>query len=324
MSDFKVRVSVAMITYGHEEYIKQAIDSILMQKTDFDYEVIIGEDCSPDSTREILQDYESNYPNKFKMLYREENWGPTKNFYDVLLHCSADYIAVLEGDDFWSSPHKLQKQFDFLDKHTDFIGVVHSCSVLSNNAEVSLKKEDVYRCQDNSVFTFSDFKVKRIPGHTCTQFYRNIFKLDQYNYDIVSAADANTCDRTINMLLLAQGDIYCMKEAMSTYRLVQKVGGTNINSLYYLKNMLYKNWEYENKLDVYCFNTFGKKFLTDESVANYWAGALRYKLKRNSKEDKKIFRKFNQIIIRHPKLIINIIRKISNKIILNIQKSKNS
>lgn len=315
MNDYKLRVSIAVITYGHEQYIKQALDSILMQKTNFNYEIVVGEDCSPDDTRNILKEYENKYPDKFQMLYRDENLGPTKNIYDVLLHCSGDYIALLEGDDYWNNSNKIQKQVDFLDKHPEYIGVVHSCKVISDDAVKSQQKEAFYMRKDNSVFTFEDFKINRIPGHTCTHLFRNIFREQKYNYDVICTADTNTADRTINMLLLAQGDIYCIGEAMSTYRLIQNPGATNINSLYYEKNMLWKNWNYEMKLNKYCYDTFGKKFMTyDYLVSNYWKGALDYKLKRNNKEDNYIFRMFNIIIIKHPKAFIVILKKIIIKI----------
>jgi len=122
---FKPTVSVFMMTYNHEKYIKQALESILMQKTNFDYELVIGEDCSTDNTRKIINEYSDKYPGKFKLLLHEKNIGAIANQIAVLKACTGKYIAICEGDDYWTDPYKLQKQVDFLEANPDF-GMVHT------------------------------------------------------------------------------------------------------------------------------------------------------------------------------------------------------
>ena len=114
-----------MITYNHYNFISQAIDSILQQKTKYEYEIIIGDDYSKDGTQEILKEYKQKYPDIIKLILREKNIGATNNFYDVLLKCKGEYIAILEGDDFWCDENKIQKQLNFLDniENRDYIGV---------------------------------------------------------------------------------------------------------------------------------------------------------------------------------------------------------
>lgn len=121
-----MKVSVHIITYNHEEYIAQALDSVLMQKVDFDYEIVIGEDCSTDNTRQIVVDYQQKYPDKIRALLHETNIGGTQN--DIAVHnaCQGEYIAWLEGDDYWTSPHKLQKQVNYLDQHRECSMCFHS------------------------------------------------------------------------------------------------------------------------------------------------------------------------------------------------------
>lgn len=109
----RMKVSVLMITYNHEKFIAQAIDSILMQQVNFDYEIVIGEDCSTDGTRAIVIQYQKEYPDKIRLLLPEENLGMHKNFVQTFRACQGEYIALLEGDDYWTSPRKLQKQVDF-------------------------------------------------------------------------------------------------------------------------------------------------------------------------------------------------------------------
>lgn len=116
----KPLVSVWMITYNHEKFIAQAIDSVIMQKTNFDYEIVIGEDCSTDRTREIVLEYKAKHPDKFKLLLQEKNVGMMQNFIVTLKTCNGKYIALLEGDDYWTDPLKLQKQVDFLQANLVF------------------------------------------------------------------------------------------------------------------------------------------------------------------------------------------------------------
>lgn len=114
-----------MTTYNHEKYIAQAIESALMQDTNFDYEIVIGEDCSTDRTREIVTGLQKKYPSKFRLLLHEKNLGMIPNFVQTLNACSGEYIAILEGDDYWTDPLKLQRQVDFLEANPEY-GMVHS------------------------------------------------------------------------------------------------------------------------------------------------------------------------------------------------------
>jgi glycosyltransferase involved in cell wall biosynthesis len=108
-----MKVSVLMITYNHEKFIAQAIDSILMQQTDFEYEIVVGDDFSKDRTRAILDNYKKKHPSKIKLLFPDRNLGMHRNFIQTLNSCQGQYVALLEGDDYWTSPYKLQKQVDF-------------------------------------------------------------------------------------------------------------------------------------------------------------------------------------------------------------------
>ncbi|HEY3277983.1 MAG TPA: glycosyltransferase, partial [Syntrophorhabdaceae bacterium] len=121
-----------MITYNHEEFIEKALDSILMQNTNFDYEVVVGEDCSTDNTRDILIKYKQRYPEKFVLLLNEHNLGMHRNMDLVLKTCRGEYVAFLEGDDYWVSPRKLQKQVDLLDAHPECVLCAHNVSIVQD------------------------------------------------------------------------------------------------------------------------------------------------------------------------------------------------
>lgn len=124
-------VSVAMITYGHEKYIEDAINGVLMQVCDFEIELIISNDCSPDNTDEVIQKIINNHPksNRIKYINHKQNLGMMPNFVYVMNLCKGKYIALCEGDDYWTDHLKLQKQIDFLENNLDFSYTFHDCEI---------------------------------------------------------------------------------------------------------------------------------------------------------------------------------------------------
>jgi glycosyltransferase involved in cell wall biosynthesis len=125
-----MKVSVLLATYNHEKWIAQAIDSVLLQKTNFDYEVVIMEDCSTDSTRDIVTDFQNRYPDRIRLILSEKNKYDNTNFVTAWQTSPSQYVAILDGDDYWASPHKLQKQVDFLDTHAECAVCFHNVTIL--------------------------------------------------------------------------------------------------------------------------------------------------------------------------------------------------
>jgi glycosyltransferase involved in cell wall biosynthesis len=113
-------VSVRVVTYNHDRFIGRALDSAVNQKTNFPYEIVIGEDLSTDNTREIVKQYQARYPDLIRVNYHESNQGRQFNYYNTLKSCRGRYIALLDGDDYWISDAKLQIQYDFLEAHTEY------------------------------------------------------------------------------------------------------------------------------------------------------------------------------------------------------------
>lgn len=127
------KVSVLITTYNQENLITQTVDSVLMQVVDFDYEIVIGEDASSDRTREIVVELARQHPEKIRVLLRdpevanrERHLAGKMNFLQALQSCRGEYIAILDGDDYFTSPHKLQKQVDFLDAHPECMICFHN------------------------------------------------------------------------------------------------------------------------------------------------------------------------------------------------------
>jgi glycosyltransferase involved in cell wall biosynthesis len=121
-----IKLSVCIITFNHENFIRTAIEGALMQKTNFPFEVIIGEDFSADNTRNICLEYKNNNPNIIKLYLREKNIGMMNNFIETLKECKGKYIALCEGDDYWTDPYKLQKQVDILEANQYLVGCFHN------------------------------------------------------------------------------------------------------------------------------------------------------------------------------------------------------
>jgi len=152
--DDDIVVSVCITAYNHGKYIAQALDSILMQEVDFKYEIVVGEDCSTDNTRQILLAYKKKYPDKLKLLLHEKNMGAQKNVIAILNNCSGKYIAMLDGDDYWIDPKKLQIQIDLMEKNPDCHMSFHPAEARIDNAETG--KVIAKHTNKNKIFTTSE------------------------------------------------------------------------------------------------------------------------------------------------------------------------
>lgn len=139
MTEFgsEVIVSVCCITYNQEKYIAQALEGFVMQQTTFKYEIIIGEDCSTDSTRSILENYAERYPGLIYLVTSPDNVGPVNNAVRVIKRATGKYIAFCDGDDYWTDPLKLQKQVDFLENNTDYAICCHYMRQIEHDGQIS-------------------------------------------------------------------------------------------------------------------------------------------------------------------------------------------
>ncbi len=156
-------VSVAMPVYNHGAHIAKALDSILMQKADFDIEIVISDDYSTDNTREILKVYNEKYPDKIKLLLAEKNRGVNYSALDVFKNCNGKYIAFLEGDDYWINENKLQKQIDFLEQNPEYIGCFHDAEIVST-PEADILKHNQYHQEYKYYSQFNRFRSDFYPG----------------------------------------------------------------------------------------------------------------------------------------------------------------
>lgn len=224
----KPKVSVAMITYGHEAYIARALDSILAQEVDFEYEVVIGEDCSPDNTRRILEEYREAHPGVIKPIFRETNIGMTANLYEVLTRCSGEYVAYLEGDDYWIDNKKLQKQLRFLEMNRNHIAVSHTVEMRDlDGKQLGIVPNNTYIVgKDVSPQVF----LKGITYSFSSTMFRNFFLQSHEDKLKNIIVDNPTGDFTLCLLLLDMGLVHVMPDCMSVYQVVNRKGALNYNS----------------------------------------------------------------------------------------------
>ena len=238
-----MKVSVLMITYNHEKFIAQAIDSILMQKVDFDYEIVIGEDCSSDNTRQIIIDCQKKYPDKIRLLLPEKNLGMHINFINTYKTCQGKYIAVLEGDDYWISSEKLQKQADFLDNNPDF-------AICFNNSlifwEDNHREPTIFLRNQSKISTLENLLTQNFIS-TPTVMYRGglIKNFPDWYYD------QGMGDWTFHILNAQYGKIGYIDEVMSAYRVHETGVWSSKSREYQLKgtikmlNDINKHFEYK-------------------------------------------------------------------------------
>jgi glycosyltransferase involved in cell wall biosynthesis/RimJ/RimL family protein N-acetyltransferase len=148
-------LSVCIPTYNHGKYIRQCLEGVMMQQTSFAFEVIVGEDCSTDDTRSIIEEFETKYPGIIKPVYHQQNVGPQRNAYEFCWpRLTGKYIAVCEGDDYWTDPHKLQKQVDFLEANKEFVLCFHEVRTVNEKDEVLREEAGDFRVFDwKSIFS---------------------------------------------------------------------------------------------------------------------------------------------------------------------------
>lgn len=227
------KISVAMITYNHEKYIEKAIDSILMQEGNFELEVLIGNDKSPDKTAEILKKYEND--SRIKVFNREKNMGATKNGLDIKLSCTGDYIAILEGDDYWITKDKLFKQLEILENNENAVLCYTDSYTIDENNKIIGQKLVKRNCIEN----FNSLIANRGEIPTGTIMFKNIFKNIKEINELKNLLTSSEIigDLSLFAALIKEGKFYRLNEFTGAYRYI-----TNSTS-YSSKNNLYKERE---------------------------------------------------------------------------------
>jgi len=249
--------------YNQEKYIVQSLESIIMQKTNFNYEIVVGDDFSTDDTLKIIMNYKKRYPDLFNIINRKigddyyqkrQKFGRLYNFIDIINNCKGKYIALMDGDDYWTNPYKLQKQVDVLEKKQDYVICFHKAKILNELDHT----EDIFPNKLNKIksYTIKDL----ISGnfmHTPTLLIR---KLPVIHSKLLFNKNIKTADWLITMLVAQFGKIYYLPEIMAVYR-IHEGGLHSTKSKFYKANATEKLFEILKNYNNFKFLNLIKKRL---------------------------------------------------------------
>lgn len=246
-------VSVRLITYNHEPYIRKCLESVLGQKTDFEYEVVVGEDCSQDKTREICFEFQKRYPEKVRVLWSHENvYKLDGNLLRTAYRCRGEYVAYLEGDDYWTDDMKLQKQADLMRKANAVCCVANFHTLYSDGRTMRSgyrSKCGVFSHDD--MFHFYPHTSTYLVRREACMAWRKVYPGIHGDYDVVMLH-----------CLIGMGKVVMLEDVVSTYRLT---GAGIATSLSGQEKQILAIKQY---LDLYlhgprsCHNRFGSQVMT--------------------------------------------------------------
>lgn len=212
--DVKPLVSVFCITYNHEKYIRDAIKGFLMQKTNFNFEIVIHDDASTDGTIDILMEYEKKYPELIRVIYETENQyskfsNPPEFFFSVMRReLKGKYIAMCEGDDYWTDTNKLQMQIDYMKSHSGCMMTAHNATIL--NCITSERKKFISHREEKDL-SINEIVSESIPtaSYVCR---REAFDMEDFFLDI------DVGDYSLQLYCFAKGKVHYFDQDMCVYR----------------------------------------------------------------------------------------------------------
>lgn len=283
-------ISVCMLAYNHELYISKAIESILIQKTNFPFELIIGEDNSTDNTASIIKQYTENNPDIIKPRFNITNLGMSANFHKTLSECQGEFIAFLEGDDYWTDENKLQYQYDFLIKNPDVSMVSHRHRIYIENEDRFIDDTIEQLFQNNTVegiYFDYDFTNRFWVTQPLTLMYRR----DCLDLQLLSK-HKHLRDIHLNFYLLKKGRGYCFNRVSGVFR--RHIGGINsTRSDLYKAEVSYAILKEFNNLQ------------NDDSIKKLYSYSIDNLIKENLKKSKRFFFKLQFYKLLHSKQTIN-------------------
>jgi len=212
-----MKVTTIVTTYNHEKFIAEAINSVLMQKVNFDQEIIIVEDCSTDRTREIVIGLQETYPDKIRLMLADRNRNDNKAFAQAIYDARGQYLALLDGDDYWTSPHKLQRQIEFLERYPECTICFHNAlAFYEDKSQPSYYFNHIHQKQFS---TLEDLWEGNFIAGCSVMLRRGLFdRFPEWFYPIKWA------DWALYILTARYGKIGYIGEVMGAYR-IHKGGG---------------------------------------------------------------------------------------------------
>ncbi|WP_028242291.1 glycosyltransferase family 2 protein [Pseudobutyrivibrio ruminis] len=268
-----IKVCVCITTYNLKDYIRQALDSVLAQKTEYEYKIIVADDCSTDGTIDILKEYKEKYPEKFELALAEKNSGSLSNSNRIFDGLQCEYFTFLDGDDYWCDDNRIQKQVDFLDSHREYMLCAGNTRFLRNGELADYVVEKKYM---NNSYDFDSYVNATMPFiHTSAIMVRNTIFInglpDCYKNAVGTFEECALRGEDFRRILhLEKGPLYAFDDVVSVYRIHEKgmwQGGSEIRHL--IENAIGYNFyrKYFKDKDTY--------FFTEQTIHSYQA-LMRY------------------------------------------------
>lgn len=244
-------VSVLMLVYNHEKYLRLAIESVMQQKTTFPFELIIHDDASTDGSAEIIKEYAEKYPNQIVPVFQMENqYQKDTNIIlnNQLPRAKGNIYAFCEGDDFWINDQKLQIQVDYLcdASNRDCVAVYHNCVMVDDDGSITDAPKKIYRtlpASDYSMFRFATDEV--YPGQLASLMIRaSVFNVSADTYHALKKIKTRGEDSKILLLALCRGRVHVLAECMSAHRVsygngsyTSRTFGRNMSGIFFVSQI---------------------------------------------------------------------------------------
>ena len=272
----KIDVSVVMLTYFCKDYVAKAIDTILEQETDYTFEIVIADDYSTDGTREVLKQYEKEYPDIIKVIYNDKNLGITNNSFNARCNCRGRYITWATGDDYWIDKDKIQWQVDFLDSHSEFFAVGAVLEARFDDEETAYAVYPGKKYQNTTITL--DMYLKGAMFSTGGLMMPNEFLTEEGRkfFSIVPQASSYIDDATECILILSKGPVF-ISEKRSTVHRVHRIttDKKNYNSRYSTRQKIRQHFELYNNLNRILEGKYDLFHFYKENVAWCEANAIK-------------------------------------------------
>ncbi len=282
-----VKVSVVVVTYNHAKYISDAITSILNQKLDFKMEIVVADDGSTDDTIAIVTKFEQQYPGKIISLKSALNKGVRENAFKSKFNVRGEYVAILDGDDYWDYELKLQKQVAFLDEHKDYNGIFHDAKIIhvDDSEKVLFGSKKLYsqNYRFKEIIYPSDLILREIILPSSSALLRTSairdddFKLIKGNYSFLWK---------LCCLIIKKSKFYFINEPWSVYRNHEKGISKSNNHEFRLSHIQF----YESLLNDEFYKDY--KYELHHSIATDYKLLLDSKCDYSERNKRKIFRKY--------------------------------
>ena len=271
MSRENPMVSVILTTYGHEAYIKEAISGVLIQICDFEVELIIANDCSPDHTDSVVQNIINTEPKALwiKYINHKTNKGMMPNFLWALEQCKGKYIAFCDGDDYWTDPYKLQKQVDFLDNNLDY-GLIYTRSINFNQLTKKFYNNNLF----SKVNSFNEL-IESNKISTLTVLLKKDLVVSYFNEISPEKEKWLMGDYPMWLFASLKSKIHFHDEVTGVYRVLEE-SASNTNDIKKRELFIISTFKIKLFFLEYCGEPFDKIRLSDQMNMTLCSNAINY------------------------------------------------